>query len=72
MVVRQVSAGTGGRTIKSVELRLDAALAATPGVITSTQPTAAVQLSNANGGLIEMQLVEFTLPSAPLTSCQAD
>lgn len=46
-----MSAGTGGRTIQSLELRLDAALAATPGVITSTQPTAAVQQSNANGAL---------------------
>ena len=44
-----MSAGTGGRAIESVELRLDAALAATPGVITSTEPTAAVQQSNANG-----------------------
>ena len=46
-----MSAGTGGAAIESVELRLDAALAATPGVITSTQPKAAVQPSNANGAV---------------------
>ena len=46
----QVSTGSGNRTIKSVELRLDAALAATAGVIVSTQPKAMVQPSNADGG----------------------
>lgn len=54
VIAPQVSASSGNRTIQSVELRIDAALVAND-VITGTQPTAAVQASNADGGSCCMQ-----------------